>query len=129
MSGKGGTPESADSVRHAWTMAYIDGKWKAFDSTWGLFFDKFPISHVFGNNYDFTYGASYSEVSRPYSSNDLKFVSYVDQPTLRNLQEEIEEAVFIREENLKKKKLELASRELVITSKEKELGQREKIYK
>ena len=125
MSGKGGTPESADSVRHAWTMAYIDGKWKAFDSTWGLFFDKFPISHVFGNNYDFTYGASYSEVSKPYSSNDLKFVSYVDQPTLRNLQEEIEEAVFIREENLKKKELELASRELVITSKEKELGQRE----
>ena len=118
ISGKDGTPESADSVRHAWTMAQIDGKWKAFDSTWGLFFDKFPISHVFGNNYDFTYGARFSEVSEPSSSNDLTFIDYVDQPTLRNLQEEIEEALFIREENVKKKEVELAS-------KENELEQRE----
>ena len=118
ISGKDGTPESADSVPHAWTMAKIDGKWKAFDSTWGLFFDKFPISHVFGNNYDFTYGASYSGVSEPYSSNDLTFVDYVDQPTLRNLTEEIKDALFIREENVTRKEVELAS-------KEKELEQRE----
>jgi len=130
ISGKDGTPESADSVPHAWTMAKIDGKWKAFDSTWGLFFDKFPISHVFGNNYDFTYGGRYSSgVSRPSSSKDLKFVDYVDQTTLINLQEEIKDALFIREENVKKKEVELASRESNITEKEKELGQREESIK
>ena len=41
--------EKINFVNHAWTMALIDGKWKALDATWGLFFDKFPISHVFLN--------------------------------------------------------------------------------
>ena len=125
ISGKGGKPESASSVPHAWTMAKIDGKWKAFDSTWGLFFDKFPISHVFGNNYDFTYGYRYSEVSKPSSSNDLTFVDYVDQPTLRNLKEEIENALFIREENVKKKEKDLNDREANLKPKENELNLRE----
>ena len=119
MIGKDGKPENADSVRHAWTMAKIDGEWKAFDSTMGLFLDKFPISHVFGNNYDFTYDANYSEVSKPSPSNDLKFLGYIDQSTLRNLQEKIEEDLISREDNVKRKEAEL-------DSKEKELNKREK---
>ena len=125
MSGKNGKPERASSVRHAWTMAQIDGKWKAFDSTWGLFFDKFPISHVFGNNYDFTYGARFSEVSQPSSSNDLTFVDYVDQPTLRNLQEEKEEDLISREDKIKTKEGELGQREESIQIKEDKLKEEE----
>ena len=131
ISGKGGKPESASSVPHAWTMAKIDGKWKAFDSTWGLFFDKFPISHVFGNNYDFTYGYRYSEVSKPSSSNDLTFVDYVENNKESNLSQkekdlnDREANLIPKEEKLNEKEKNLNDREANLKPKENELNQRE----
>ena len=32
---------------HAWSLIKIDGKWLPFDSTWGLFSGKLPVSHIF----------------------------------------------------------------------------------
>ena len=53
IQGETRAPDKINFVYHAWTMAKIDGKWKALDATWGLFFDIFPISHVFLNFNDF----------------------------------------------------------------------------
>ena len=33
---------------HAWSLINIDDKWYPFDSTWGIFSGKLPISHIFG---------------------------------------------------------------------------------
>ena len=32
---------------HAWSLIKIDGKWKPFDSTWGIFSGKLPVTHVY----------------------------------------------------------------------------------
>jgi hypothetical protein len=32
---------------HAWSLIQIEGKWLPFDSTWGIFSGKLPVSHVF----------------------------------------------------------------------------------
>ena len=53
IQGETRAPDKINFVYHAWTMAKIDGKWKALDATCGLFFDIFPISHVFLNFNDF----------------------------------------------------------------------------
>lgn len=39
------TSSDENEVGHAWTAALIDGKWKEFDSTWGLF-QGIPAGHV-----------------------------------------------------------------------------------
>ena len=37
---------------HAWSLINIDNKWYPFDSTWGIFSGKLPISHIFGTFFD-----------------------------------------------------------------------------
>ena len=32
---------------HAWSLVKIDGKWKPFDSTFGIFSGKLPVTHVY----------------------------------------------------------------------------------
>ena len=32
---------------HAWSLVKIDGKWKPFDSTWGILLGKLPVTHVY----------------------------------------------------------------------------------
>lgn len=32
---------------HAWSLVKIDGKWLPFDSTWGIFSGKLPVTHIF----------------------------------------------------------------------------------
>ncbi len=32
---------------HAWSIIKIEGKWFPFDSTWGIFSGKLPVTHVF----------------------------------------------------------------------------------
>ena len=32
---------------HAWSLIKIEGKWFPFDSTWGIFSGKLPVTHVF----------------------------------------------------------------------------------
>ena len=32
---------------HAWSLIQINGKWLPFDSTYGIFSGKFPVSHIF----------------------------------------------------------------------------------
>ena len=34
---------------HAWSLIKLDNKWYPFDSTWGIFSGKLPISHIFKN--------------------------------------------------------------------------------
>ena len=36
---------------HAWSLIQINGKWLPFDSTWGIFTGKLPVSHIF-RSYD-----------------------------------------------------------------------------
>ncbi len=122
ITGENGTPEKASSVAHAWTMAKIDGKWKAFDSTWGLFFDKFPISHVFRGYYDFSSSWKYSKVSVSAPVFDTTFSEFVDGSRLTQLKEEVEEALFIREEKVKKKEVDLNQKEYELNNTEKELN-------
>ena len=33
---------------HAWSLIQLNNKWYPFDSTWGIFSGKLPISHIFG---------------------------------------------------------------------------------
>ena len=54
-----------DDVGHAWSLIKIGNIWFPFDSTWGLFKGKIPITHVFGNvnntaNYTCNYSYSYN---------------------------------------------------------------------
>ena len=125
ITGENGIPEKASSVPHAWTMAKIDGKWKAFDSTWGLFFDKFPISHVFRGYYDFRSSWKYYKVSVSSPVLDTTFSEFVDGARLTQLKEEAEEALFIREEKVKKKEVDLNQKEYELNNTEKELNLRE----
>ena len=125
ITGEGGIPEDAKAVSHAWTMAKINGKWKAFDSTWGLYFDKFPISHVFRNYYNFRYAYRYSKVSVYDAKYDITFSEFVDENNLRQLKSEAEEALFIREEKFRKKEEDLIKKEKELNITEDELNIRE----
>ena len=134
ITGEDGIPEEAKTVPHAWTMAKIDGKWKAFDSTWGLYFDKFPISHVFANNFGISYAVQHNTYMNPYDSEyDTTFSNLVSIRELSEIKEQVEEALFIREENVKtkvaylnKKEKELDSREASIKPTEEKLSEKEK---
>jgi hypothetical protein len=104
-------------------MAKINGKWKAFDSTWGLYFDKFPISHVFGNYYDFSWSSHYSYgISINSAKYDTTFSGFVVENNLRKLEEEAEEALFIREEKIRKKEEDLIKKEKELNITEDELN-------
>jgi hypothetical protein len=91
--------EKINFVNHAWTMALIDGKWKALDATWGLFFDKFPISHVFLN---------YSDVPTQLGTtiepqiNNINFIEFLDRNKLFKLNEKKENEKPIKKEIEKK---------------------------
>ena len=39
--------KTLDGENHAWTVAYISGKWIALDATWGIFSGKVPQCHVY----------------------------------------------------------------------------------
>ena len=34
---------------HAWSLVKDNGKWYPFDATWGIYFGKLPVSHIFVN--------------------------------------------------------------------------------
>ena len=129
ISGENGVPEKASSVAHAWTMAKINGKWKAFDSTWGLYFDKFPISHVFSNNYDFSWSSSYYQMTVYSAKYDTTFSEFVNENNLKIIKEEVEEALFIREEKVRKKEVDLIKKENELNITENELDKREENLK
>ena len=40
---------------HAWSLIKIKGKWYPFDTTWGIFTGKLPVSHVFLSFFDYKY--------------------------------------------------------------------------
>ena len=39
---------------HAWSLINLDNKWYPFDSTWGIFSGKLPITHIFGTFFNKT---------------------------------------------------------------------------
>ena len=39
---------------HAWSLINLNNKWYPFDSTWGIFSGKLPISHIFGTFFNKT---------------------------------------------------------------------------
>ena len=44
--------EFNENSAHAWSLIKLDDKWYPFDSTWGIFSGKLPVSHIFGVFYD-----------------------------------------------------------------------------
>ena len=80
-------------------MAKIDGKWKALDATWGLFFDKFPISHVFLNYNDFPVQ---SGTTIEPQINNINFIEFLDKNKLFKLNEKKENEKIIQKEIEKK---------------------------
>ena len=44
--------------RHAWSLAFIDGKWIPLDATWNLFEKNVPLTHIFQNFGDSTINTS-----------------------------------------------------------------------
>ena len=91
--------EKINFVNHAWTMALIDGKWKALDATWGLFFDKFPISHVFLNYRDVP--TQLGTTIEP-QINNINFIEFLDRNKLFKLNEKKENEKPIKKEIEKK---------------------------
>ena len=99
IQGETRAPEKINFVNHAWTMAKIDGKWKALDATWGLFFDKFPISHVFLNYNDFPVQ---SGTTIEPQINNINFIEFLDKNKLFKLNEKKENEKIIQKEIEKK---------------------------
>jgi len=93
MQGETKAPEKINFVYHAWTLAKIDGKWKALDATWGLFFDKFPISHIFLNFGDFL---KQSEITIEPQINNVNFIESMDRYKLFKLIEKKENEKMIQ---------------------------------
>jgi len=44
--------EFNENSAHSWSLIKLDDKWYPFDSTWGIFSGKLPVSHIFGVFYD-----------------------------------------------------------------------------
>ena len=93
MQGETRAPERTNFVKHAWTMAKINKEWKALDATWGLFFDKFPISHVFLNFDDFP---SKSGITIESQITYINFIEFLDRNKLVKLNEEKENEKIIQ---------------------------------
>ena len=74
-------------------MAKINKEWKALDATWGLFFDKFPISHVFLNFDDFP---SKSGITIESQITYINFIEFLDRNKLVKLNEEKENEKIIQ---------------------------------
>ena len=107
------TSEKINFVNHAWTMAKIDGKWKALDATWGLFFDKFPISHVFLNCSDFP--KQFGTTIEPQITN-INFIEFLDRNKLFKLNKKKENDKTIQKIEKKSEKSENNGLALVIVS-------------
>jgi hypothetical protein len=82
-----GSTERINLEPHTWTMAKINGKWKYLDVTWGLFFDKFPISHVFTNFFELTKPCKYSGKNIEPEFNGINFIEFLDEKELLRLKE------------------------------------------
>ena len=52
---------------HSWSLIKLGDKWYPFDTTWGIFYGKLPISHLFYSIENFTY---------EYFGFDLKNIKY-----------------------------------------------------
>ena len=50
---------------HAWSLINLDNKWYPFDSTWGIFSGKLPISHIFGT--------FFNKSRKTHGSDDIQF--------------------------------------------------------
>ena len=94
------TPEKINFVHHAWTMAKIGEQWKSLDVTWGLFFDKFPISHIFLNFNDFPIQSGI--IFEP-QINSINFIEFLNENKLFKLNEEKENEKIIQKEIEEKK--------------------------
>ena len=92
MQGETGAHEKINFAKHAWTLAKIDGKWKALDATWGLFFDKFPISHIFLNFGD---SLLQSGTTIEPQINNINFIEFLDKNKLFDLNEKKEKEKII----------------------------------
>ena len=44
--------EFNENSSHSWSLIKLGNKWYPFDSTWGIFSGKLPVSHIFGVFYD-----------------------------------------------------------------------------
>ena len=96
MQGETRASEKISFVKHSWTMAKIDRKWKALDATWGLFFDKFPISHIFFNFNDFPIQSGI--IIEP-QINNITFIEFLSRNKLFKLNEENEIKKTIQKKN------------------------------
>ena len=96
MQGETRASEKISFVKHSWTMAKIDRKWKALDATWGLFFDKFPISHIFFNFNDFPIQSGM--IIKP-QINNITFIEFLSRNKLFKLNEENEIKKTIQKKN------------------------------
>jgi len=70
-------PNTLVSLRHAWTLAKIDGKWVPLDSTWNLFDKNLPISHIFESyqNINFsTQAPSSNQVTNKITKESIKYI-------------------------------------------------------
>ena len=70
-------PNTLVSLRHAWTLAKIDGKWVPLDSTWNLFDKNLPISHIFESydNINFSIQApSSNQVTNKIAKESIKYI-------------------------------------------------------
>lgn len=70
-------PNTLVSLRHAWTLAKIDGKWVPLDSTWNLFDKNLPISHIFESydNINFsTQAPSSNQVTNKIAKESIKYI-------------------------------------------------------
>ena len=78
---KSQTSGNKDTLTHAWTAAFIDGKWKELDATWGLF-EGVPAGHIFKNFNQDTFSCFY------YEKLDSNRISFYQDPVIQMVTDE-----------------------------------------
>ena len=78
---KSQTSGNKDTLTHAWTAAFIDGKWKELDATWGLF-EGVPAGHIFKNFNKDTFSYFY------YETLDSNRISFYQDPVIQMVTDE-----------------------------------------
>ena len=69
-------PNSMKSLRHAWTLAKVDGEWIPIDATWNMFEKNVPITHIFQHYGKGSFLSSY--IGNPVESkNTNEIISYI----------------------------------------------------